>query len=436
MITTAFVKIWGETIGAIAWNEKTGISSFEFNNKCKQMGWDLAPIKMPIRTVTKVFSFPELKPKINTTNDTFKGMPGLLADVLPDKYGTKLINIWLAQNGRPANSMNPIEQLCFVGNRGMGALEFEPANMKGENQSFKVEIDSLVVIAQKLLSQKETLHTNVLENERDAISDILKIGTSVGGARPKAVIAYNDKTGEVKSGQTSTPIGYEHWLIKLDGVNDTQFGAINGYGRVEMAYYNMAIASGIEMMESRLLEENGRAHFMTKRFDRADNDKKHHIQTWCAMQHFDFNEMYSYSYEQLFQTMRILGLPYPQAEQMFRRIVFNVLAKNCDDHTKNFAFRLKKDASWELAPAYDVCHAYKPGSIWVSQHTLSINGKRDNIVANDLITLAKSMHIRNPKSIIKDIYEKVSNWEYYAQNSNVDIKLSLEIANTLLKMDI
>jgi serine/threonine-protein kinase HipA len=436
MITTAFVKIWGETIGAIAWNEKTGISSFEFNNKCKQMGWDLAPIKMPIRTVTKVFSFPELKPNINTTNDTFKGMPGLLADVLPDKYGTKLINIWLAQNGRPANSMNPIEQLCFVGNRGMGALEFEPANMKGENQSFKVEIDSLVVIAQKLLSQKETLHTNVLENERDAISDILKIGTSVGGARPKAVIAYNDKTGEVKSGQTSTPIGYEHWLIKLDGVNDTQFGAINGYGRVEMAYYNMAIASGIEMMESRLLEENGRAHFMTKRFDRADNDKKHHIQTWCAMQHFDFNEMYSYSYEQLFQTMRILGLPYPQAEQMFRRIVFNVLAKNCDDHTKNFAFRLKKDASWELAPAYDVCHAYKPGSIWVSQHTLSINGKRDNIVANDLITLAKSMHIRNPKSIIKDIYEKVSNWEYYAQNSNVDIKLSLEIANTLLKMDI
>ena len=293
----------------------------------------------------------------------------------------------------------------------------------------------MVDIAQKMLDKRKRFNTNLNKDEQQAMLEILKIGTSAGGARPKAIIAYNQKTGQVRSGQTNAPKGFEHWLIKLDGVNDAQFGESDGYGNVEMAYYKMATDCGIDMMESRLLEENGRAHFMTKRFDREAGDKKHHIQTFCAMQHYDFNEVNSFSYEQLFQTMRILRLPYPQAEQMYRRMVFNVIARNCDDHTKNFAFRLKKDSSnWELAPAYDICHAYRPDSIWVSQHALSINGKRKNIQRADLMIFAKSMNIKKANKIITDINEKVSSWNDYAEETNVKPELRDSIKSTLLNL--
>ena len=434
MITTAFVKIWGETIGAVAWDETTGIASFEYDSKIAQLGWDLAPLKMPIAQQQRIFSFPELRAPRNSEFDTFKGLPGLLADVLPDKYGNQLINSWLAQNGRPINSMNPVEQLCFIGSRGMGALEFEPSEFKQNKQTFHIEVSSLVAIAQKMLSQREHFGTNLQEHELQAMTEILKIGTSAGGARPKAVIAYNKKTGEVKSGQTNAPKGFEHWLLKLDGLSDAQFGESKGYGRVEMAYYFMATDCGIEMMESQLLEENGRAHFMTKRFDREGNSTKHHIQTFCAMQHFDFNEVLSYSYEQLFQTMRILRLPYPQAEQLYRRMVFNVLAQNCDDHTKNFAFRLKEGQQWELAPAYDVCHAYQPNHRWVSQHALSINGKRTAITKDDLLTVAKSMNIKKADAIITEISQKVAAWDSYAEMTNVKHDLRAAIKSTLIRM--
>lgn len=428
MITTAFVKIWGETAGAVAWNEQTGVASFEFDSKFINSKLDLAPLKMPVaNSNNRIFSFPELR-----NNKTFKGLPGLLADVLPDDYGNQLINSWLAQNGRPENSMNPVEVLCFIGTRGMGALEFEPSQLKTNKRAFEVEIDGLVSISKKMLAKRDDFETKLTEDDQKAMLDILKIGTSAGGARPKAIIAYNEKTGQVKSGQTNAPKGFEHWLIKLDTVSDVQFGESTGYGRIEMAYYLMAKACGIEIMECRLMEENGRAHFMTKRFDRERGDQKHHIQTLCAMQHYDFNQITSFSYEQLFQTMRLLRLPYPQAEQMFRRMVFNVMAKNCDDHTKNFAFRLKKDGDWELAPAYDVCFAYRPDSDWVSQHNLSINGKRKNITKDDLLFVAKSMNIKKANAIIQQISETVSNWYEFAEITGVEKALKEKIGKSHL----
>ncbi|MCR8669353.1 type II toxin-antitoxin system HipA family toxin [Aestuariibaculum sp. M13] len=428
---TAFVKIWNQVVGAVSWNDDTGLASFEYTPEFKSSGIELSPIKMPSQSGTQIFSFPELRVSRHNEYDTFKGLPGLLADVLPDKYGNQLINSWLAQQGRPENSMNPVEQLCFIGTRGMGALEFEPTQLKPNKNTFEVEIDSLVDIAQRMLHKREGFETNINKDERQAMLDILKIGTSAGGARPKAIIAYNKKTGQVRSGQTNAPKGFEHWLIKLDGVSDAQFGESQGYGRIEMAYYNMAIDCGIDMMESLLLEENNRAHFMTKRFDREGNDTKHHIQTWCAIQHYDFNDMHSYSYEQLFQTMRMLRLPYPQAEQMFRRMVFNVIGKNCDDHTKNFAFRLKQNDVWELAPAYDICFAYRPGSVWVSQHALSVNGKRKDINRQDLLTVAKSMNIKKADTIISEISNVIAKWNSYAEAVNAKSELRDNISNNL-----
>ena len=429
---TAFVKIWGNAVGAVAWDERKGFCTFEYDSNFKKLSYDLAPLKMPIGSEKKIFSFPELRKKYSSELDTFKGLPGLLADVLPDRYGNELINLWLAQQGRPSDSMNPVEMLCFIGKRGMGALEFEPVTLKESKLASSIEIKSLIDIAQKILSKKETFATNLEENEEKALLEILKIGTSAGGARPKAIIAYNEKTGEVRSGQTNAPKGFEHWLLKLDGVSDIQLGASQGYGRVEMAYYNMATACGIEMMPSKLLEENNRAHFMTKRFDRESSDIKHHIQTFCAMKHFDFNLVNSFSYEQLFQTMRELRLSYPDAEQVFRRMVFNVLARNCDDHTKNFAFRLKEGGVWELAPAYDVCHAYRPTSEWVSQHALSINGKRKDISKEDLLTIGKSIRNKKSEVIINEIDEIISNWKIFADAVNVASDLRDSISNTLL----
>jgi len=424
---TAFVKIWGALAGAVAWDERTGIATFEYDADFKKRNWDLSPLKMPIQSARNIFRFPELKQDRNSPLDTYKGMPGLLADVFPDKYGNQLINMWLAQNGREPNSMNPVEMLCFIGTRGMGAMEFEPAALKESKRTFSIEMDSLVDIAKKMLSEKSSLKTNLKKEDEDAMMEILKIGTSAGGARPKAVIAYNEKTGEVRSGQTNAPKGFEHWLLKLDGVSDVQFSASSGYGRVEMAYYNMALACGIIMMPSMLLEENGRAHYMTKRFDREDGDIKHHIQTLCAINHYDYNAVNSFSYEQLFQTMRELRLTYHEAEQMFRRMVFNVISRNCDDHTKNFAFRLRKDAQWELAPAYDVCHAYQPNHQWVSQHALSVNGKRKSISKNDLLLVGKSISCKHAATIIDEIEDTVLNWKKFANEVGVSSKLSAAI---------
>ena len=428
----AEVKIWGELVGAVAWDERTGLASFEYDPNFKKLNWDLAPLKMPVSSSKKVITFPELRRDKNAEFDTFKGLPGLLADMLPDKYGNQLINRWLAQQGRAQDSMNPVEMLCFIGARGMGALEIEPATIKENKRTFSIEIDSLVGIAQEMLAKRESFAANLQKEEEKAVIEILKIGTSAGGARPKAIIAYNKKTGEVKSGQTKAPNGFEHWLIKLDGVSDVQLGASRGYGRVEMAYYRRATACGIEMMPSILLEENGRAHFMTKRFDREGGEIKHHIQTFCALKHFDFNLVNSFSYEQLFQTMRELKLSYQDTEQMFRRMVFNVLAQNCDDHTKNFSFRLKKDGKWELSPAYDICYAYSPDNRWISQHALSMNNKRKDITKEDLLNVEKTIKPKKAESIIEEIYDTVSQWKKFADKENVSKELRDRIADNLI----
>lgn len=428
MITTAYINIWNKRVGAIAWNENTGIATFEYQPSFFENEWDLSPLKMPMDgAAKKIFSFSELRDVI-----TFKGLPGLLADVLPDKYGSSLINVWLAQNGRPANSMNPVELLCFIGKRGMGALEFEPALPKVNNEATKIELNSLIHIAQEILSGKQHFNTNLSTNESKALSDILKIGTSAGGARAKAVITFNPLTNEIRSGQAEAPHGFSHWLLKFDGVVDQQIGTSSGYGRVEMAYYLMAQSAAIEMTECRLLEENNRAHFMTKRFDRASDNVKFHVQSFCAIMHYDFNEIAAFSYEQLFETMRSMLLPYPDAEQLFRRMVFNVMAKNCDDHTKNFSFIMDKAGKWRLAPAFDICHAFRPGSTWVSQHSLSINGKRQNITRDDLLQVAKRMNIKKAVAIIDQVHAAVCKWNDFASQANVENVLRDAIAKTLL----
>lgn len=435
MIDAAYIHLWGKRVGAISWDAATHLGSFEFEPSFLSQNLDLAPLKMPISQARgRVFSFPEL-----SQSNTFKGLPGLLSDVLPDKYGNTLINAWLAQQGRPTNSLNPVETLCFIGKRGMGALEFEPAEPQVGAASTKIEMNHLVHIAQEIMLGRKEFQTNLSADEQKALAQILKIGTSAGGARAKALIAFNAQTGEVRSGQAEAPKGFTHWLIKFDGVVDTQLslgdgplGTSNGYGRVEMAYYKMALASGIDMMESRLLEEHGRAHFMTKRFDRIPDQGKLHVQSFCGMQHVDFTEINAYSYEQLFQTMRMLRLSYPEAEQLFRRMVFNVLARNCDDHTKNFAFTMNQSGEWHLSPGYDICHAYRPGSPWVSRQSLSVNGQRDQISHQDLLAVAKSMNIKKPAQIVDEVKTQVSRWEYYAEEQQVPTPLLKAIQSTLL----
>lgn len=428
MIATAFINIWNKRVGAIAWDEDTELASFEFEPSFLTNTWDLAPLKMPVTDARKrIFSFPELR---GTT--TFKGLPGLLADVLPDKYGNSLINAWLSRNGRPADSMNPVEQLCFIGKRGMGALEFEPVVPKTNNGATKIELDNLIHIAQEILSGRQDFNTNLSGDEAKALSDILKIGSSAGGARAKAVIAFNPDTKEIRSGQADAPKGFTHWLLKFDGVTDQQLGTSSGYGRVEMAYHLMAKEAEIDMTECRLLEENGRAHFMTRRFDREYGKDKLHIQSFCAIAHYDFNEVTSFSYEQLFETMRSMLLPYTDAEQLYRRMVFNVMARNCDDHTKNFSFSMDKTGQWKLAPAFDICHAYRPGSTWVSQHSLSIHGKRQHITRDDLLEVAKNMNIKKADAIINQVKNVVGRWNDFAAQTNVKNDVRDAVGKTLL----
>lgn len=431
MVDYVEVKIWSKSAGAVVWNEKQQFASFQYSPNFLKYALDLAPLKMPLKQGSRVYSFPELRPDKDEEISTFKGLPGLLADSLPDRYGNQLINLWLAKNDRNPNSMNPVEQLCFIGSRGIGALEFEPSKFDKNRDAFDIELSSLVDIAQKMLSSRESFETNLKANEKKAMGEILKIGTSAGGARPKALIAYNEKTGEVRSGQTKTPPGFEQYLLKLDGVSDAQFGTSKGYGRVEYAYYLMARDCGIDIMDSHLIEEKDRAHFLTKRFDRSGANTKHHIQSFCGIQHFDYNQLYAFSYEQLFQTMRGLRLTYPDAEQMFRRMVFNVMTTNYDDHTKNFSFMLKEGGRWELAPAYDLCYSYSPNNSWVNQHTLSINGKHRNINKSDLMTIAQENSIKKAESILTEIQQFAKNWNHYADLANVNAELRKTVAENI-----
>lgn len=431
MSNIAKIKIWGTDVAAVTWSDEDSLAYFEYDKRFEKSDWNISPLMMPLGGPHKIYSFPSLRRREPEDLNAFNGLPGLLADSLPDKYGNELIDAWLASQGRAAGSMNPVEKLCFIGSRAMGALQFEPVMDSLETDPFDVSITSLVDIASKILAKRMAFHTN-LQSEEAAVAKILSIGSSVGGARPKAVIAYNEKTEDVRSGQCDAEPGYEHWLIKLDGVSDAQLGSSHGWGRVEYAYYLMAKECGVEMMPCRLFEENGCAHFMTKRFDRIGASERLHTQTMCAVKHMDFNNNQSFSYEQLFQIMRQLKLTYPQMEQMFRRMVFNAYARNCDDHTKNHSFIMDKRGVWSLAPAYDMCFAYNPTNRWVSKHALSINFKREHFTKSDFMTIAKLINCRKPEAIISQIKNTISCWRDFALQAHVDENLSQTIQNSLL----
>ena len=420
MVNLAHVKIWGEMVGYLFWREDTQTATFEYTPEFRRLGLDLSPIAMPLAS-PRVYSFG------NISRETFLGLPGLFADSLPDAYGKALLDRWLASNGR--NFANPVERLCYQGRRSMGALEFEPANNDYLETSTNIEIDSLVTTAREVLNQKEAFSTN-LSDTKEALINIIKVGTSAGGQRAKAIIAYNDTTKEVRSGQIDAPDGFEHWLLKLDGVTNSELGDPQHFGKIEYIYHLLAKEAGIDMAECRLLEENGRAHFMTKRFDRHYNHKIH-MQTLCGIAHYDYKMLRAYSYEQAFQVMRRLRLPYNQAEEMYRRMVFNVVARNQDDHTKNISFLMNRTGKWSLSPAYDVSWAYNPQGDWTSKHQMSINNKWDDITREDLIQVAKNMNIKRYNEIIEQVVDAVSRWRKFATEYEIPKETIFQIEQSL-----
>lgn len=423
MITLADIHLWGQHAGTVAWDENYQTARFEFTHEFASGQWDISPLMMPVRK-RQIYQFPSLN------KDTFIGLPGLLADALPDAFGKALLDKWLASVGR--TFANPVERLCYQGKRSMGALEFVPAQDNYLEQGTKLEIDSLVEVAREVLDEKKKLDVNVNEDTKEAVANIIRVGTSAGGQRAKAVIAYNENTGEVRSGQIDVPDGFSHWLLKLDGVTNAELGDPKHYGQIEYVYYLMACAAGINMTECRLLEENGRAHFMTRRFDRLSGNGKVHMQTLCGMAHYDYKMLHAYSYEQAFQVMRRLRLPYSQAEEMFRRMVFNVIARNQDDHTKNISFLMDKSGRWSLSPAYDMSWSYNPKGTWTAKHQMSINGKWDDITRVDLLTLAKNVNIKQADAIIEQVKDGVSRWSTFATQYGIPYEMVKAIDSTLL----
>ncbi|MDH5675757.1 MAG: type II toxin-antitoxin system HipA family toxin [Myxococcales bacterium] len=416
MTTVAEVRLWGRRVGAIALEEGEQVSSFEYDPAFRQSGIQLSPLMMPLGD--RVYRFPQL------SRETFLGLPGMLADSLPDRFGNAVIDAWLASQGRPAGSLNPIERLCYTGQRGMGALEFEPTIGPKQGPGTEVEVAELVRLASEILTTREQLQTSFTDSSRtEALADILRVGTSAGGARAKAVIAWNPKTGEVRSGQVEPGSGFEHWLLKFDGVSgngDRDALDATGYGVIEYAYFRMATQAGVHMSECRLLEEGGRRHFMTRRFDR-DADRKLHMQSLGALAHLDYNMARVNSYEQAFRTAQQLGLSGAEREQLFRRMVFNIVARNQDDHVKNISFLMDKSGKWSLAPAYDVTYSYKPEGQWTSSHQMSINQKRDDFTRQDLEQGAKAALLKRGRAatILEEVTEAVSCWPEIAREAGI-----------------
>ena len=430
MTTIAEVKLWGSTIGAAALADGEDVASFEYATEFLTSGIEAAPLVMPLANT--VYRFPAL------ARETFFGLPGMLADSLPDKFGHALIDAWLATQGRAAASFNSIERLCYVGRRGMGALEFEPLLGPETHRAEKLRVDHLVKLASEVLTHRNELDAVFGDDKKkgQALKQILHVGTSAGGARAKAVIAWNPKTNEVRSGQLPAGDGFEYWLLKFDGVSgnrDKELEDPQGYGAIEYAYYKMATDAGIEMRPCRLLEENGRRHFMAKRFDRLDDGEKLHMQSLCALAHYDYNQAGAYSYEQALLVMRQLKLPMRDIEQQFRRMVFNIVARNQDDHAKNIAFLMDKQGIWRLSPAYDVTYSYQPGGRWTSMHQMSLNGKRDDFVMADFTTCADraSMKRGSAGQIVSEVQQVVSRWRDYADEANVSKDHRDRIQNAL-----
>ncbi len=420
MVDVAQVNLFGRPLGTFRWDERYQVAEFEYDRSFIGKGVEPSPLMMPVRE-GRIYSFAGLN------RDTFRGLPGMLADSLPDTYGRALFDRWLALMGR--TSGNPIESLCFLGKRCMGALEFEPAINIDNDSIQQFEIDSLVDVARDALKQKASFVTNLEEDKKAAIAAILRLGTSAGGQRAKAIIAYNKVTKEVRSGQVDAPEGFDYYLIKLDGVSaERGFRETENYGRLEYSFYKLARTCGIEMTECSLLEENGRAHFLTKRFDR-ENGRKVHMQTLCAIAHYDFQLKRGYSYEQAFNVMRALRLPYSAAREMFHRIVFNVAVRNQDDHTKNISFLMGEDGKWRLSPAYDVGYAYNPDGGWTATHQMSVNGKFDGIDRDDLLAFARAEGIKDAAETIDKVADSVAQWPRIA----MDCGVPKEMVETIVK---
>ncbi len=416
MTTTAKVKLWGSEIGAASWDDSKRYAFFEYTDKFQKSGIEVSPLEMPLSNT--IYSFPTLPER------TFRGLPGLLADSLPDKFGNALIDAWLATQGRISASFNPVERLCYIGQRGMGALEFAPVIGLRSSKSKTLDLAAMVDLASKVLTQREAFSTSLSGSEAETMQDILRVGTSAGGARAKALIAWNQTTNEVRSGQVMAGPGFTYWLLKFDGVSDNRDKELSdpkGFGLIEYAYYLMARDARIDMTPCRILPENDRHHFMTKRFDRTNDGGKLHMQSLCGMAHFDFNRPDLYSYEQALQVISQLNLGAPSLEQQFRRVCFNIVARNQDDHVKNIAFLMDKSGSWSLSPAFDLSYSYNPNGTWTSQHQMSMNGKRDNFLLDDFIACGKKAILRRARAleILDETMTAVSKWSTFAEQAGV-----------------
>lgn len=411
------VRLWGRRIGAVVMASGDHHATFQYDPDFAHSNIQVSPITM--RLTEQPVQFPELPLK------TFHGLPGLLADSLPDRFGNALINAWLATQGRTPESFNAVDRLCYIGQRGMGALEFAPQIGPKPSPARTIAVDALVKLASEILTQREELEVSFAGSNRErALNDILRVGTSAGGARAKAVIAWNPDTEEVRSGQVPTGSGFEYWLLKFDGVSgnkDKELEDPKGYGAIEYAYYLMAKTAGITMSDCRLLEESGRRHFMTRRFDREANGRKLHMQSLCALAHFDFNQAGAHAYEQAFLTIRQLELPMQAVEQQFRRMAFNIVARNQDDHVKNIAFLMDKQGQWSLAPAFDVTYSYNSAGDWTATHQMSMNGKRDDFTMEDFRACARSAMMKRGRAeaIVEEVQNAVKRWPEFAAQARV-----------------
>jgi len=411
MTQVAEVFLWGEQMGAVVWDEQAQAAVFSYTDDFIKTGIQPSPLHMPtIGNEGNRFMFQGL------AKETFYGLPGMLADVFPDKFGHAIIDAWLAKQGRMPGSMNPVEKLLYMGTRSMGALEFRPALKKEAARQIDVNMDEMLAITNEIMQRKGKL--DVSQYDDGSLASILQIGTSAGGARPKGIVAIHEKTNKIISGHASTPKGFKHWIMKFDGVSDMELGKPQGYGRREYAYYLMALDAGISMAESKLWEEHGRAHFMTRRFDRIGGEKVH-MQSLCGMAHFDYNMSGAYSYEQAMMIAMRLGLQHADMQQLFRRMVFNVVMRNQDDHTKNIAFLMGQDGIWKLSPAYDVTYSHNPAGVWTSNHQMSLAGKRDGFTKQDLISVANTIGIKGAHAMIEQVLETASKWSLFAKHAGV-----------------
>ncbi len=427
-MTVAEVKLWGRTIGAVSWDDASGFANFEYDRDFQDSGIEVAPFTMELSD--RIYGFPALP------RATFHGLPGLLADSLPDDFGNALIDAWLAREGRAPGSFNAVERLCYTGARGMGALEYFPTLGPSAAGSDPVDVRALVELASEILTRRNQLAGSFAPFERqDSLQSILRVGTSAGGARAKAVIAWNPETDEVRSGQAAADEGFSNWILKFDGVSgnkDKELEDPAGYGLIEYAYHRMAIAAGIDMTECRLLEENGRSHFMTRRFDRTDAGQKIHMQSLGAMEHFDFKKAGAHSYEQALRTIRRLEMPMEKLEEQYRRMAFNVIGRNQDDHVKNIAFLMNRSGSWTLSPAFDVTYSYNPDGMWTRDHQMSLNGKRDHFDLDDFKACAKSVAIRRGRAeeILQQVRQAVLQWRGFAEEAGVPGDVAESIGGT------